>query len=252
MVKYRSSSISSKWLKTQWLVRQKDLRNHVPRTLRFNKHNLKSMLSAYSTVYFKPTSGSGGFNIVRIKKWKGGYQTQYNRARTTYSTLDRLYAMLSRFSKKRSFLLQKGIHLARTNGRPFDIRVMVQKTNKGAWLSTAIITKVGKPGKVATNYHQGGKLKLLRPTLSGAGYNRASIQHMEAKLKRLGVSVGKNFARRRKGFRELGLDVALDSKRKPWILEVNTRPEIYPIRKMRNKTLYRRIIFYAKQYGRYK
>jgi glutathione synthase/RimK-type ligase-like ATP-grasp enzyme len=218
----------------------------------FSKKSLISMLARYSTIYFKPTGGSGGANIIRIRRKPRGYQTQYNTVKAYCSSKAGLYKKLRRFSNKRSFLLQKGIRLAKTNGRPFDIRVMVQKTNKGKWVSSAIFTKIGRPRKVATNYNQGGKLGYFRPTMSGAGYNRSSIQRKEASLKRLGVSVGKNFDRHKKGLRELGLDVALDSKGKPWILEVNTRPQFYPLKDMSNKKLYRRIVSFAKKYGRYK
>lgn len=100
--------------------------------------------------------------------------------------------------------MQKGIQLAKTKGRPFDIRVMVQKTNQGKWVSTGLFTKIGRPGKVATNYNQGG------------------------------------------------LDVALDSKGKPWILEVNTRPQFYPLKNMKNRKLYQRMVTSGKQYGRTK
>lgn len=251
-IKYKSSAINSKWTKTSWLIKQADLKKHVPRTVLFNKDNLKMMLSAYSTVFFKPTSGSGGFNIVRIKRKGKGYQTQLNTVKSHYSSINRLYDQLKRFSNKQSYLLQKGIDLAKTKGNPFDIRVMVQKSNKGSWVSTALFAKIGKPGKVATNYNQGGNIGFFEQTMSGAGYKAAETKRMESKLKKLGVSVGKNFDKHLKGFRELGLDVALDSKGKHWILEVNTRPQFYPLKNLKNKKLYRRILSYAKQYGRFK
>ncbi|WP_258168067.1 YheC/YheD family protein [Paenibacillus sp. AR247] len=68
MAKYKSSSISDKWKKTNWLLEQGDLRKHVPHTEPFDRKNLFSMLSKYSTVYFKPTHGSGGAGIIRINK----------------------------------------------------------------------------------------------------------------------------------------------------------------------------------------
>ncbi|MGG0170334.1 YheC/YheD family protein [Paenibacillus dokdonensis] len=251
-MKYKSTSIKSKWTKTKWLLKHPNLSKHIPSTMQFNKQHLESMLSAYSTVYFKPTTGSGGARIIRIKRNGSGYQTQYNTFKVNHSTLNRLYDYLNRFSKRRSFLLQKGIHLAKTNGKPFDIRVMVQKTNSGKWESTAIFMKIGKIGKVATNYNQGGKIGYLRPTLTGAGFNTTSINNIEAELKQMGIAVGRHFDRYQVGFRELGLDVALDSKRKPWILEVNTRPQIYPLKNMKDRMLYQRILSYAKQYGRSK
>ena len=155
--------------------------------------------------------------------------------------MDALYNKLKRFANGRSYVLQKGIQLATTNGKPFDIRVMVQKTDKGTWKSTAIFTKIGSKGKVATNYNQGGKIGYLSQTLSGAGYDLPMIKRIEAELKQLGVRVATNFDHQMDGFRELGLDVALDSAGKLWILEVNTRPQFYPLKNMKDKTMYRRI-----------
>ncbi|MCC3371526.1 YheC/YheD family protein [Cohnella sp. REN36] len=249
---YRSATILSKWKKTGWLMTDRSLRKHIPPTRLFKKDHLSSMLSRYSTVYFKPTNGSGGVNIVRIKKVRKGYHTEGSAGKATYPTIDSLYNKLKRFARGRSYVLQKGIQLARTNGKPFDIRVMVQKTNHGKWVSTAVIAKIGKPGKVATNYNQGGTLGYFRQTMSGAGYSHASANRKESQLKRMGVQAGRVFDRRQKGFRELGLDVALDSSGKPWILEVNTKPQFYPLKWMRDKALYRRILSYAKAYGRSK
>lgn len=249
-MKYSSGSISSKWVKTKWLLKQPDVSEHVPRTMLFNKKNLLSMLSSYPVVFFKPVHGWGGTNIIRIERKGSGYRTQYNKVKSTYSTIDLLYSKLKRFSNHKSFLLQRGIHLAKTKGKPFDIRVMVQRTDEGEWVSTGIFTKIGKKGMVVTNYNQGGKIGYFDQTMSGTVYNESTIRQIEDQLMKLGVSIGKIFSLHDENFRELGLDVALDTKGKPWILEVNTRPSIYPLRKMKDKGLYNRMVSYAKQYGR--
>jgi len=220
--------------------------------LPFSRSNLGVLVSQYSTVYFKPTGGTGGFNIIRIKKLSNGYQIQHNATKNHCATLGVLYEQLKKRAKQRSYLLQKGIKLAAVNGSAFDIRVMVQKPNNGVWKSTALFTKIGKPGKVTTNYHQGGKLGYFQSTLSRAGFSKASIERKEAELKRLGESVGRIFDRNGNGFRELGLDVALDNKGNTWILEVNTRPQFYPLKHLKDKSMYHRIMSYAKQYGRTK
>ncbi|KRF21652.1 YheC/YheD family protein [Paenibacillus sp. Soil787] len=251
-MKYKSLSVKSKWIKTKWLVKHRKLRKFIPRTMLFNSKNLNLMLSAFSTIYFKPTGGTGGADIIRIKRKDSGYQIQLKSVKSYYSSRKSLYIKLRRFSKKRSFLLQQGIVLATTKGRPFDVRVMVQKTTKGKWISSAIFTKIGRTGKIATNYHQGGKLGYFFQTMAGAGYKSASIRRKKAKLDRLGCAVGSQFDSYKNGFRELGLDVALDVKGKPWILEVNTRPQFYPLKHMKDKSMYRRILSFSKQYGRSK
>lgn len=252
MPTYKSSSIKSKWRKTKWLLQQPKLRHYVPRTLLFTQNNLHTMLNDYKTVFFKPTDGSGGSNIIRIKQRTKGFQTQLNRTKNFYITRQKLHSKLSIHAGKRSYLLQKGIMLANTKGRPFDIRVMVQKTNQGKWVSTGLFAKIGRQGKVATNYNQGGTIGYFKPTMLGAGYSNSEIQKREAHLKQMGVSVGYAFDNHKRGFRELGLDVAIDSKGKPWILEVNTRPQFYPLKNMSNRKLYRRMVDVGKQYGRKK
>lgn len=251
-MKYKSSTIKSKWKKTQWLLEDSYFRKYVPRTLTFNQKNLSAMLDDYSNVYFKPTNGSGGRNIIRIRKTDGGYQSQLNTKKTTYSSSSQLYRELKRFAGKSPYLLQKGIRLAKSNGKPFDIRIMVQKTNQGKWVSTVLFTKVGNPNKVATNYNQGGSIGTFHKTMRGAGFDAAFISQAEAELKGMGVAAGYNFDRHYRGFNELGLDVALDSSGRPWILEVNTRPQVYPLKYLKDRSLYKRVLSYSKQYGRYK
>ncbi|GAB6989825.1 YheC/YheD family protein [Paenibacillus pini] len=251
-MKYKSSTIKNKWKKTQWLLKDTYFQKYVPHTLPFNQKNLSAMLNDYTSVFFKPTDGSGGKNIIRIRKIDSGYQSQLNTTKTSYSTTAQLYRDLNRFAGSRSYLLQKGIQLAKSNAKPFDIRVMVQKTRQGDWVSTALFTKVGNPNKVATNYNQGGTIGTFSKTMHGANFSSTFTSQLELELKRLGVAVGKNFDRHYKGFHELGLDVAVDSKGKPWILEVNTRPQIYPLKASIDKSLYNKILSYGKHYGRFK
>ncbi|QNK56853.1 YheC/YheD family protein [Paenibacillus sp. PAMC21692] len=249
-MKYRSNTYKSKWVKTKWLMGSGKIRAYVPATKPFSRNNLQEMMGRFATVYCKPTSGSGGAGIMRVKKKNGGYLLQHATGQSRLGSMDSLYARMKSRIGGRSYLLQKGISLAKSNGRPFDTRVMVQKTNQGKWVSTALFTKIGRPGKVATNYKQGGSIGYFRHTMAGAGFGAGRISSKETELKRLGRQVGGVFDRRGKGFRELGLDVAMDGDGRVWILEVNTSPQFYPLKNMKDKSLYRRIMSYAKQYGR--
>ncbi|MCM3786251.1 YheC/YheD family protein [Neobacillus mesonae] len=247
---YNSRTVKSKWTKTQWLMDSRVIRNYIPETSKFSRNNLSSMLSQYKTVYFKPEKGSGGHNVVKIKRLRSGYLYQYESNQKRCVSLETLYAELKKRSKGKSFILQKGIQLEKTNDRPFDIRVMVQKSRSGVWRTTGVFTKIGLPDNVATNYHQGGTIELFRETLLGAGYNSSVIQKIKTNLKKLGEAVGKVFDKQLDGFQELGLDVALDRSGELWILEVNTRPQIYPLKLMKDQRLYRKILSRAQLYGR--
>lgn len=210
------------------------------------------MLSRYNTVFFKPIDGSGGAKIVKITKQAGQFTAKHQTTAKVFATEQALFKWMNTFAGTRSFILQKGITLAKSNGKPFDIRVMVQKTKDGSWKATALFCKVGRSNKVTTNYNQGGSIQFIDSTLKGAGFEDASRTAIKAELRQLGLHVADVFSRRSTNFKELGLDVAIDTGGRLWILEVNTRPQFYPLKNMKNKTLYRKILSYAKQYGRKK
>lgn len=249
---YVSRTIKSKWLKTKWLLEHRELSKYVPHTTLFNKSNLDMMLSRYSTVYFKPTEGTGGFGIIRIDTNENGFHTQYNSEKNQFSTTEGLFQHLFLFANEYSFILQKGIDLTTVNNNPFDVRVMVQKTNKGSWVSSAVSVKIGQSGKVVTNYHQGGKLAFFHETMLGAGFDAYTTENIDGLLQNIGVTTGEHFEHYYNDFKELALDVAIDSTGYPWILEVNTRPQIAPLKTLNDQTLYHRALSYAKQYGRTK
>nr|WP_275422660.1 YheC/YheD family protein [Paenibacillus mucilaginosus] len=243
---------NDKWGKTKWLLGSKALKPHVPDTKPFTRSGLQTMLQRYpSSVYFKPTRGSGGNGIARIERLASGkYLLHHGEKKRVLTSLGSLHAELKRFAGRRPYLLQRGIHLLKSQGKPFDLRVMVQKTSRGRWLSTGIFAKLGRPGKVVNNYHQGGRIVLLPTALKGAGISKERRDRMKWQLKRMGTHAGRCFDRHRKGFRELGLDVAIDRSRRMWILEINTRPQFYPLKALKDKSMYHRICRYAKQYGR--
>ncbi len=89
--------------------------------------------------------------------------------------------------------------------------------------------------------------KLLKPYM-----NANAIAGQIRSLKRTGVKVAKVIKRRFPGIRELGVDVGLDRTFTPWIIEVNTRPDPYIFRKLPDKSVVRKVIRYARAYGRIK
>ena len=251
MSKYPSATVKSKWTKTKWLLADGQLKKFVPVTKLFSRSSLESFTDKYQTIYFKPTNGTGGKNIARIQRKNSVFTVQIDSKKMKFNSTKDLYTKLKTMAKGSSYLLQQGIDLMTSNGNPFDLRVMIQKSKAKGWVPSAVFAKVGKGNKVVTNYHQGGKLAFLRETLKAAGYSTEGITKAKEKLNKMGVTTGRCFTGYRKGFRELGLDVAIDSKGRYWILEVNTRPQFYPLKYMKDKSMYHRIVRYGKEYGRF-
>ncbi len=245
--------VKSKWAKTAVLLRSDYLRGHMPDTRLFSHASLQAMLDQYGMVYVKPVNGTYGNGVMRVEKMlrKSGFRCQLGTSIREYSTFDGLYTYLNWHAQRRMHIVQKGIHLLRHKGRRFDIRVMVQKNPRGAWEATGTIGRLAFPGKIVTNYHSGGTPMALERLMEGHA-SGMRLNMFQQQLNRLSVAVATQLEATYPGIKEIGVDIAIDAKLHPWILEVNTLPDPYIFRKLPDKSVFRRIYRYASLYGRFK
>ncbi|MCM3785275.1 YheC/YheD family protein [Neobacillus mesonae] len=255
--------VSSKWKKNEVLLKDPQIAVYLPDTRKFNFNNLKKMCESHHTVYVKPEHGSHGKGIMHIErlaavtaaadssKEKDTYMLHYERNKRSYASLADLHQKIKKQMQGKSYLIQRGITLLRHKQRPFDLRIMTQKNLEGDWEATGIIGKVAAPDKIVTNITGGGKMetfeKLMKPYLGEAGTKK-----FRKELNSLAVKSAKRMEESYPGIKELGLDIALDQKIRPWILEVNTLPGIYVFRYLPDKSIYKKIKKYAQAYGRVK
>lgn len=264
------SRISNKLTKTRVLVKHPELNKHIPATRRMNKTSLQGMLEKYGMVYIKPCCGSLGKGVIRVERLSAGgqagrggevanvrngpvqkerYRYQAGTRVSSFTGFDKLYHALAGETLGKPYLVQKGIRLLTHESRPFDIRVMVQRSPKGGWEATGIAGRVAHPRKVVTNGSQGGTIypvETLLQAYTSATKRTALIDAMN----RLGEKAAVVLSGTYPGLREIGVDIALDKELHPWILEVNTYPDPCPFTKLPDDRMLRRIVSYGKAYGR--
>lgn len=246
--------VSSKWTKTRQMVKNRHLRPYIPVTKRMNKSTVRSMLQRYGMIYVKPVVGTFGNGVMRVEKRSSGprpYSFQLGVRRRSFISFDAMYRALSGAKRSRRYLAQKGIRLLKHRGLRFDLRVMVQQSPRHRWETTGLIARVAHPGKIVTNYHSGGKPmsidRVLDPIMARSG--KAALVR---KLRRMGVLAARQLHKRYGGLKEIGLDVGLDRKLKPWIIEANTCPDPFIFRKLKDKRVFRKVYRYAAAYGRFR
>jgi glutathione synthase/RimK-type ligase-like ATP-grasp enzyme len=248
----RRRHVVSKWRKTSIMLRSSKLRPYVPDTRKMTHSSLKELLSRYRMVYIKPDLGTYGNGVMRVEMASNAakpYHYQAGLEKRTFAGFDDMYRSILKRTRKRLYLAQKGIHLTKYKNRRFDVRVMVQQSPRKVWEATGVIGRVAHPRKIVTNVHNGGTLKpiesLLAAYISGAA-KRRYIQ----RLRKLGLATADQLHGTLRGLKEIGLDVALDKQLHPWVLEVNTSPDPFIFRRLKDKRIFARIRQYAKAYGR--
>jgi glutathione synthase/RimK-type ligase-like ATP-grasp enzyme len=246
---YNSKGISNKYRVYEYLSNNNNLKKYLPDTVIFSKSSLDNMMKKYPEVYVKPTVGSHGNGIYKVIRKDKGYKLRSTNQSRIYPNLSLLYQKLNAHSKKK-MIIQQGITLEFVAGRPYDIRAMVQRRPDSNWTCTGIFTKVGSPNKIVTNYHQGGKLKSLDKVFNKMGLSATEKKLRKSHLNEVALDAAKLLNSKRSGMFEMGIDFAYDKKGNLWILEVNSnRPQFYPLKKI-SRSMYNRMLSYARSYGR--
>ncbi|WP_199615152.1 YheC/YheD family protein [Paenibacillus alkalitolerans] len=249
MNRSRRKVISSKLRKTKILSRSAALIRYVPQTDVLTSGRLSQMLHRYGMVYIKPVTGSLGIGVMRIDNIGGSYRYQSGLRTYTFDTFRQMYASIRRRIDAKRYLVQRGIDMLRHKERPFDFRVMVQRNPSGSWECTGTAARLAHPNKVVTNGSQGGTIYPAGALLEeAAGKQIAGL--LTEEMKKIAVFAAYQFSRFYPAMNELGLDIAVDGCLRPWILEVNTRPDPCPFTKLPDPAVIGKIKKYARAYGR--
>ena len=256
--------VASKWKKTHVLLKNEEISSYIPLTYIYNWDALDSMLKVYSMVYIKPDQGTYGNGVMRVEQLpdedhvpseeipiKYKYLLYYDTTVEIIYSLEQLHTYITSRILKSTYLIQQGIVSLQYNNRAFDLRVLTQKAPNHRWISTGILGRVAAPNKVVTNHHNGGSVYMMDILLSKY-MSRIDSFNFERSLYSLGTKVAKQLEKKYPRIKEIGLDVAIDANLKPWILEVNTLPALFPFKHfIPDKHVYRRIHRYAVSYGRF-
>ncbi|MCH5585082.1 YheC/YheD family protein [Shimazuella sp. AN120528] len=231
--------IASKGLKTIILEHDSWMKPYMPKTVWYREDRLLAMLDTFGTVFVKPDKGGGGVGIIRVKKVADELVECKSLKHHKIVPKDKVIALIDTYLKpNKRYLIQQGIRLATINGRPFDIRLMLQRIDH-KWELTGLAAKLAAPGKIVTNFCKGGKPYTAKDAVAKVFPNNVSKKMEE--LKKLAYRVAHVLSNRFKGLRELGIDAGLDINGNIWVFEVNTRPTYGMFRELKNLQMYNNI-----------
>ena len=200
-----------------------------PLTMSFNHGNLEVMLNNYGQVLIKPSHGSLGKGIIKIKAQSNRYYLAKSSGPTQwhkYNSIDELYtAIKDKMRVNDNSLLQRVVELCRYKGRIFDIRIQFQKDAASSWVTTGAAIRVASRGQFVTHIPNGGRAEAYNTVIRHVFPNPAVRAGIKDQLDYICSNVpvlleerlGLNLA-------IVSMDIAIDPDGKLWILEVNSKP----------------------------
>jgi len=238
----------SKYVKHRVMEKSASLSAHLPETHRFKRKYFESLLDKYDQAIVKPVGGWGGDGVISVSSGADGKcKVHYGQKRKTFDDADDAYAYVRKLTKGRKCIVQRKITLATVGGRPFDLRVMVQrKKGDSTWKVTGKLAKVAGAGYVITNVRRShGKVISFEEAVRRSNIRGPSIRELEERIDDVALAATKKLKKYYR-IRMCGMDIGLDDAGKVWIIEPNFTPYLGMFLKLKDRSIYRRIIAYTR------
>lgn len=242
----------SKWVKYRLMKRYGVLKDHIPITRRLMPKTFWGFVEKYGDVILKPAYGSRGKGVIRVTSIGNyRYTIHMENERITIQGKDRTYAHIREIIGTYSYIVQCRIPLCTVNNRPFDLRAIVQRRrNTHDWKVTGKVAKVAGEGYIVTNITRSkGTIMKLESALQKSSLKDYSHRILMSNIDRIAVLTARKLSRNKLYSNQyiFGLDIGLDSNGRVWVIEVNLKPMLSHFRKLKDQTMYQRIMEYKKK-----
>ncbi|MDR6549288.1 YheC/YheD family protein [Paenibacillus qinlingensis] len=238
----KSHLSTSKWTKYKLLRKSKKLQAALPETDWLSVSSFWRMLPKYGQLILKPTGSYGGSGVLQVKtSGNSAYEVQDGAKHRTYHDPEDLNAFIKKKANK-NYIVQQRIHLATKNGRPFDLRVMVQRHSKSPWQVTGMLAKVAGKGYIITNIRRsGGRVVTVESALRGSELKDMPTSELLAELHNVALRSAEQLGPSYRWVKTMGIDMAFDKQGNVWIIEVNFAPMLELFLRLPTKTAFHKI-----------
>lgn len=224
---YNKKGISQNKFKMHEIIfENQQLRPYLPHTLKGTIENLQTMMKNHPKLILKPANGSLGGGIMKLEKDKDRqWHLHYPIARRTWEEItftNEIPAQLLDTFKKRVYIIQEQILLAKYQDRAFDLRVVVQRGDTGEWVLAGILCKVAATKeRFVTNISQGGSSLSFDRVFKSHPY--LSYEKMWQEVSNISLKIAKHLENYTKHIADIALDLAIDQEGHPYFIESNFR-----------------------------
>jgi hypothetical protein len=238
----------------QELGKQADVAGFLPETKALDSFvRFKAFCSRHRFVYLKPVLGRAGRGIMRLERKENLWHLQRLKDQQAvshqFTSLKSVWNYVKERIGNRNYILQQGIHLAKYRGRPFDVRVLVQKNGKGEWGVTGIGIRRAGSQSITTHVPRGGSIQSTGMVLTTLFKEEAS--KIGERIKRSALAIARALNEQHESLAEMSMDLGLTRDGQLWFFEANAKPEKFDEPDIRQSSL-STLIHYAQYVFRLK
>ncbi|GAA4711948.1 YheC/YheD family protein [Brevibacillus fulvus] len=236
----------------QILVKAPHVAKFLPETKSLDSYeNFEAFCSRHASVYLKPVLGKAGEGIMRLdrfqKRWRLRQVHQQESVTRYFFNLRTVWRYIKQQIRSKQYLIQEGITLAKYRGRPFDIRVLVQKNGAGEWGVTGVGIRRAGARSITTHVPRGGSMqsttKVLR-TLFGS-----EKEQLLRQIHQTALEIANALNEQIPSLAEMSMDLGLTRDGQLWFFEANAKPEKFDEPAIRRSSL-SNLIHYAQHVSR--
>jgi len=219
----------SKWEVHEHLIHENHLLSYVPDTKLFSKDQLTRFAKSYKTVFIKPVHGSQGRNIFKLQKKDDHFILESSIKSQTVNkhvilSIDEIYQHLRPLLNNRIYIIQQGIPLLTYQSRGMDYRILCHKSQQNNWKATSVVARISAEDEFVSNIARGGEIMTPLNALK-ENMSISDAKWLISQMKELAIETAMIIDRKSSGITgELGIDIGIDQERKPWLIEVNSKP----------------------------
>jgi glutathione synthase/RimK-type ligase-like ATP-grasp enzyme len=228
--RYFNEGYFNKWQVHEWLQQESTASLYIPESARMgDATTVSTLLNRYGNVYLKPIHGSLGIGIIKLSRLSDGrilYQVKQRKSMIQGYAEGVTQALKAVNKGKGSrYMIQRGLHLLTYRGRPFDLRVLIQKDGEGKWNRTKMFARIAKEGDITSNLTTGGDAKPVRVLLQEIIANQKKVNQILKDIRSCIKVIPTAMEKQSDSMLgEIGLDLGIDSNGRVWVIEVNAKP----------------------------
>jgi glutathione synthase/RimK-type ligase-like ATP-grasp enzyme len=220
------------------LRKDKESAVFLPQAMSYSHVNMVKAMNRYTSFFVKPTNSSVGKGVLKVtllseQMWQVWWSKQEPRQLDEQGTL----AFIEERTKGQSYLIQKTIPLAMYEGRPYDLRVSVQRGDHGVWGVSGIAGKVAAKGRHVTNLAKGGEAMICETLFRNNGFDPL-VKRLQ--VEKAAIQIAESLSKHIPAISDVGMDMGIDDQGDIWLIEVNGRDQRYQYKELKlHRTFYR-------------